>query len=226
MQTACLSLATTLTHASRPPTCAIASCRPLRRVCEMHKPHPSCAPTTGVSSPVLLLCLRGFWASLPANGRVIGVRWHCYWCATQLTFVWTFSACSDSHRQSSRALATQFPHPPPTLIVSPAVNGQPSCVNRELLQGVLRDQMGFQGYVVTDCTGGFVVSPLPTTVRHLVCPHPLAAPPLCAQGRRPWLAGRAHLRMAWDHTIRAAMHSLAVCLLSRRPPCNAPPLQP
>ncbi len=35
------------------------------------------------------------------------------------------------------------------------MNGQPSCVNRELLQGVLREQMGFKGYVVTDCTGGF-----------------------------------------------------------------------
>ncbi|PRW58847.1 putative beta-D-xylosidase 7 [Chlorella sorokiniana] len=32
------------------------------------------------------------------------------------------------------------------------VNGQPSCVNRELLQGTLREQLGFQGYVVTDCT--------------------------------------------------------------------------
>lgn len=37
---------------------------------------------------------------------------------------------------------------------APAVNGTPSCVNRELLQGTLRDGMGFQGYVVTDCTGG------------------------------------------------------------------------
>ena len=37
---------------------------------------------------------------------------------------------------------------------APAVNGTPSCVNRELLQGTLRDGMGFQGDVVTNCTGG------------------------------------------------------------------------
>jgi beta-glucosidase-like glycosyl hydrolase len=32
-----------------------------------------------------------------------------------------------------------------------AVNGAPSCANRQMLQGVLRDQLGFDGYVVGDC---------------------------------------------------------------------------
>ncbi len=33
------------------------------------------------------------------------------------------------------------------------MNGEPSCVNRELLTDTLRGKMGFDGFVVTDCTG-------------------------------------------------------------------------
>ena len=32
-----------------------------------------------------------------------------------------------------------------------AVNGVPSCANSEFLNGVLRDQYGFDGMVVSDC---------------------------------------------------------------------------
>ena len=50
---------------------------------------------------------------------------------------------------ASRYLANLHPPAPPCL----PVNGVPSCINKELLEGTLRGQLGFDGYVVTDCTG-------------------------------------------------------------------------
>lgn len=43
--------------------------------------------------------------------------------------------------------------PPGRLSACTAVNGEPSCVNRGLLTDTLRGEMGFDGFVVTDCTG-------------------------------------------------------------------------
>ena len=37
-----------------------------------------------------------------------------------------------------------------TALLSPSINGVPSCANRKLLTDILRNEMGFQGYVVSD----------------------------------------------------------------------------
>lgn len=48
-----------------------------------------------------------------------------------------------------------LPLPPPPLIPLPAaaVNGTPSCASEPLLTGLLRGQLGFGGFVVTDNRG-------------------------------------------------------------------------
>ena len=50
---------------------------------------------------------------------------------------------------ASRCLAHLHPPDPPC----PPVNGVPSCINKDLLEGTLRGQLGFKGLVVTDCGG-------------------------------------------------------------------------
>lgn len=55
------------------------------------------------------------------------------------TYLWAFKYCIDNAKPSAVMGAYN------------AINGEPCCASKTLLQGILREEMGFDGYVVSDC---------------------------------------------------------------------------
>lgn len=56
-----------------------------------------------------------------------------------LTYLPAFKACVQAGRAASIMCSYN------------SLNGAPACANQALLQGILREQWGFKGFVVSDC---------------------------------------------------------------------------
>lgn len=121
------------------------------------------------ASCILLLgragtCCRRMLTSAPRSAPLLQPFEACSRDAAAASFMCSYNRGEDSEALLPPPAACHSSPAPPLLPAKPqllpgpaacvpAVNGKPSCVNRGLLQGTLRGNLGFKGFVVTDCTG-------------------------------------------------------------------------